>query len=141
MKNNIEEYKFFIDSVAEEPDAEAAMSRFCSVNVDPVGAEAGKQTTKHSTEVGSHARTPQRLDHVQMHALCSALQINLHVAYLDGHKKDNVDIHKFESANAGFWKDPITLLYRYVQPQRALLYLLTSTCSPGHYDILVRGKD
>lgn len=55
-------------------------------------------------------------DHVQMTALCRALQLNIDIAYLDGRKSDSVDFVQMGDAKV----EPIVLLYR-----------------PGHYDILV----
>ncbi|KIP09456.1 hypothetical protein PHLGIDRAFT_116398 [Phlebiopsis gigantea 11061_1 CR5-6] len=80
---------------------------FCNCFVDPIGVEA---------------------DQVQITALTTALQVDLDVAYLDGHEHpfpsgiqaqpdmSYVNVHQFENGD-GF--RPIVLLYR-----------------PGHYDVL-----
>lgn len=68
---------------------------------------------EHFVEAGG-----READHVQMTALCRALQLNIDVAYLDGRRSDAVDFVPIRPAT----KDtgPLVLLYR-----------------PGHYDILV----
>lgn len=63
-------------------------------------------------------------DHVQITALSRALQINVDIAYIDGHSIDG-DVNFVELRHAiESGADPITLLYR-----------------PGHYDILMKGGD
>ncbi|PFH46504.1 hypothetical protein AMATHDRAFT_154758, partial [Amanita thiersii Skay4041] len=60
-------------------------------------------------------------DHVQMTAICSVLQLNVKVAYLDGRETPKV-VEFVEFKNASEEAKPyLTLLYR-----------------PGHYDILMR---
>ncbi|TFK17536.1 cysteine proteinase [Coprinopsis marcescibilis] len=87
IKNNSEQYEPFFYDV--ERDEQLTVEDFCSRHVDPVGVEA---------------------DHVQMQALCKELQINLEVAYLDGHSSDSVNFHHFNEGPEG--EEPITLLYR-----------------------------
>jgi len=72
---------------------------FCEQLVESVGKEA---------------------DHVQITALCRALQINISIAYLDGRSTDgSVNFVPFSFAEEG--EKPILLLYR-----------------PGHYDVLMK---
>ncbi|KII84082.1 hypothetical protein PLICRDRAFT_118324 [Plicaturopsis crispa FD-325 SS-3] len=71
---------------------------FCESFVEAVGKEA---------------------DHVQIIALSRALEINVHIAYLDGRDTNGrVEFVEFNNAPGA---DPLILLYR-----------------PGHYDILVK---
>ncbi|KAG5653798.1 hypothetical protein H0H81_010468 [Sphagnurus paluster] len=60
--------------------------------------------------------TGKEADHVQMEALCRALQLNVDIAYLDGHS-DSVNFIQLRYQKEAA---PLALLYR-----------------PGHYDILV----
>lgn len=60
-----------------------------------------------------HSHTCRTLDHVQMIALCRALQLNIDVAYLDGRRPDGiVDFIPIRSADENI--KPLVLLYRYV---------------------------
>ncbi|KZV72275.1 cysteine proteinase [Peniophora sp. CONT] len=76
---------------------------FCETFVEPTGKEA---------------------DHVQMTALSRVLQLNVKVAYLDGHSADGkVDWVEFQCAPDS-QAPPVILLYR-----------------PGHYDILEKRSE
>jgi ubiquitin thioesterase protein OTUB1 len=84
-------------------------------------------------------------DHVQIMALARALQVNVDVAYLDGHDAGgNVNFVNFENADGlALGGEPLTLLYRYVVSSREMLYnadALTAVTRPGHYDILEKKR-
>jgi len=96
IRLNREQYEGFL----VHPDTKDIMDvdSFCANVVQAMGHEA---------------------DHVEIEALCRALQVNVDVAYLNGVRGDGVDFIKFRNDN-NTTAFPITLLYR-----------------PGHYDILV----
>ncbi|EIW76685.1 cysteine proteinase [Coniophora puteana RWD-64-598 SS2] len=89
IRLNPDEYAAFI--IDMEP------TQFCNNHVEPLGKEA---------------------DHIQVSALADAMQIRVQIAYLDGHKANEVDFIDVGNKNS---KEPLLLLYR-----------------PGHYDILSR---
>ncbi|TFK37623.1 peptidase C65 Otubain-domain-containing protein [Crucibulum laeve] len=93
----------FFQSFVVHPDTKEPMDvdSFCANFVQALGKEA---------------------DNVEMNALCSALELNLDVAYLNGGRTGVVDFIEFRS-DANPEADPLMLLYR-----------------PGHYDILVRAS-
>ncbi|KAF5375566.1 hypothetical protein D9615_009177 [Tricholomella constricta] len=92
-----------------------AQDDFAAVLFHPETAEHmdPRHFCEHFVEAGG-----KEADHVQMTALCRALQLNIDVAYLDGRRNGAVDFVPIRPVTdkAG----PLVLLYR-----------------PGHYDILV----
>ncbi|OBZ90680.1 Ubiquitin thioesterase otubain-like protein [Choanephora cucurbitarum] len=95
LKLHAAEYEpFLIDEMI-------SIDEFCSMHVEAFGKES---------------------DHLQIIALSKALQVPIHVVYLDGGLDDQAAIHEFwptEQDEQEKVKKPIKLIYR-----------------PGHYDIL-----
>ncbi|KAF9463306.1 peptidase C65 Otubain-domain-containing protein [Collybia nuda] len=75
------------------------VERFCEQFVEPCGKDA---------------------DHVQVEALCRALQLNVDVAYLDGRGNDDAVTFVHLRNSLDEKSEPLKLLYR-----------------PGHFDILI----
>lgn len=91
-----EEFEGFI--MHPDTGMKMTVTEFCENFVDPMGKEA---------------------DHVQITALSRALQVRIHIAYLDGHSPDGkVKFVEFDQAPDSR-SEPLLLLYR-----------------PGHYDII-----
>ncbi|KAI9279845.1 peptidase C65 Otubain-domain-containing protein [Sporodiniella umbellata] len=97
-----------VHSAEYEPfliDEMISIDEFCARNVEAFGRES---------------------DHLQIIAMSKALDIPIHVVYLDGGVGDTAMVHQFwpsEKDELERTKTPITLLYR-----------------PGHYDILYQMK-
>ncbi|ORE08941.1 cysteine proteinase [Rhizopus microsporus var. microsporus] len=93
-----------IHSAEYEPfivDEMISIDEFCSRNVEAFGSES---------------------DHLQIIAISKAMDIPIHIVYLDGGMEDKATVHEFwptEKDELERTKIPIKLLYR-----------------PGHYDIL-----
>lgn len=95
-----EKYEAFL--IHPETHEPMGVEAFCANIVEPLGKEA---------------------DHVEMQALCAALQLNVDVAYLNGGSEEGVvDFIPFRYASESE-SLPLVLLYR-----------------PGHYDLLIKGK-
>ena len=83
---------------------------FCETFVEPTGKEAGNILILYL----QNSWLTTIADHVQMTALSRVLQLNIKVAYLDGHSAvGNVDWVDFQ-CTPDPQASPIILLYRYV---------------------------
>jgi len=95
-----ENYEAFL--IHPETHERMGVRAFCANIVEPLGKEA---------------------DHVEIQALCAALQLNVDVAYLNGGSEEGVvDFIPFRYASESE-SLPLVLLYR-----------------PGHYDLLIKER-
>jgi len=95
------------------PDTKDIMDvdSFCANVVQAMGHEAGQDGVANLSILQCLLPLLFTIDHVEIEALCRALQLNVDVAYLNGVRADGVDFIKFHN-ESDTGAAPITLLYR-----------------------------